>query len=249
MAKVAPTGGVSRPVIYVGLAAIIGVAYWAYGSPDTTTRHTSHTTVKKKVASNDPNNIITEADLTAHFERYSPGSRDPFVPVVARTMGGGEGSSKGGWALTGITTDDSGVANALIENTGTNESAFLKPGDKWNGLQVASIGGDTVTFKNALGQKTLLTFPAPPVAPEPEAPSVAAGGTSTLPGVPPFNPNITVPGAPPLPALGNAADTSSGDTGGNGGGGGGYGGYGGGGGRRGGGRRGGGGGGGFGGGN
>jgi len=141
---------------------------------------------------------ITPADLTAHFNRYPGGSRNPFMPVIvsAAALAAGSGKSASTWALTGINTID-GVTTALVENSVTGESEFLKVGDHWNGLTVASVGSDSATFIDPYGKVTQLSFPenAPDTteaggAPSPQTPQpnipLPVSGTVPTGGIPPF---------------------------------------------------------------
>jgi hypothetical protein len=166
---------VSRPIVYTALFAVVGYAVFLYTQPDAPVKHT-----KKKItvtASAAPDGFLPE-DLTAHFARYTGKGRDAFTALVtgARQQAADAAANKlpgkQAWALTGITTVNDSTT-AIVENQGSGESAFLKAGDSWNGLKVVSIGSDTVTFRNALGQETHLAFAA--TAPEPTATASAAG--------------------------------------------------------------------------
>ena len=146
---------VSRQLFYTvfGMIVVGGAAYY-YTMPDTTT--TTHIAHHTRLSSAVDADGITSQDLNAHFARYVGGKRDPFVPIVSLADTSSASHDRGGWQLTGINSVN-GVQSALLENGG-GDTIFLQPGDKWNGLKVASIGSDTVTFANALGQQTVLTF-------------------------------------------------------------------------------------------
>ena len=198
----------SRPVVYTFVAAVAAYAAFLLSQPDApTARHSVRVvTAARPVADADG---ITAADLNAHFPRYAVGTRDPFVPrVVPPKPPGGGGMGLGGardaWALTGIYTIND-TLNALVENRTTGESLSLKPGARWRGLRVLSIGDNSVVFENALGQHTKLAFAQP--ADEGPRPN-AAGGKFSLPAlrvVSPVGPLRPMPIIGPLPPLPSAA--------------------------------------------
>lgn len=201
----------SRPVVYSFVAAVAVYAAVVLTQPDAPAPHRRSRPVRHVAAG--VNAATTAADLTAHFARYHPtGKRNPFLSGLPRAgakagpkSGGAPGGGRGEWTLTGVNIIN-GTPNALVENGATGESAFLKPGDRWRGLRVLSIGPGAVAFLNALGQKTRLTFrPTAPVAP---APGAAAGGgrLQGLGAVRPLPPMPVLPGSvrplPTLPPLG-----------------------------------------------
>ncbi len=148
---------ISRPVVYSFVGAAVVYAIVVLTQPDApVAKRRVHVTRVVHAQADD----FTQADLTAHFARYPVSKRNPFLPALllggtraAHTAPGGPG----GWTLTGINIIN-GVPNALVENPSANDSVFLKPGDSWKGLRVASIGSDTIVFVNALGQQTHLSF-------------------------------------------------------------------------------------------
>ena len=180
------------------LAVVGGVAYvMSSGSDTPAATHKPHMKFGNTTTQADSSGILPE-DLTAQFSRYPGGSRNPFMPVVNSTTalsGGGKSSTT--WALTGIDTID-GVTTALVENSSTGDSVFLKAGDKWNGMRVTSIGSDSATFVDASGKVTQLSFPV-------NAPDTTEAGAAPSPQTPqqniPFPVSGTVPtgGIPPFP--------------------------------------------------
>ncbi|MBV9851447.1 MAG: hypothetical protein JO250_17400 [Armatimonadetes bacterium] len=190
----------SRPVVYTFVAAVAVYAVVLLTQPDTPVRHTvPRHTVRRAAGEADG---ITEADLTAHFARYVPGKRDPFVPKVvppkaAAGRGEGPGGARDAWTLTGIYAVND-TLNALVENRATGDSVSLKAGDRWRGLRVVSIGSDAVRFQNALGQQTRLAF-APPPAEGPGARTAGGAPTPALRVVGPLRPMPIVGPLPPLP--------------------------------------------------
>jgi hypothetical protein len=150
-------------IIYGIIAVLVVVCIYLYATPEQTS--TSHTQVVVTSTSQDQTTYDPADDTNAHFPRYVGSSRDPFIPGVSlndgQTSGSGSMVSSGKWALTGINTID-GTTTALIENSGTSESDFVKVGDTWNGLKVVAISDNSVAFVNALGLPTQLGFAAPP---------------------------------------------------------------------------------------
>jgi hypothetical protein len=153
-------------------------------------------------------------DMTAKFERYEGKSRDAFkpevlpkqsvitaLPTVRPSASPANPTNllsqlglRGSWTLTGINTIN-GTLSALIENPTTGDSAFLKTGDSWNGLQVVDIQPDTVVFLNSLGQRTQLKFVDPndeAATTTPGAAPTAPGSTTVVPGTPGSRTVITV---------------------------------------------------------
>ena len=158
-----------KKITYGLIAAASVVAIWLYLPQDTPP--TAHHTILKSSSASDAPVYDPAADTNVHFAKYLGSGRDPFVPGVQVTSGLSSASGKlaatGKWQLTGINTID-GTTSALIENSATNQTVFVKVGDSWNGLRVASIGEDTVDFINALGQPSQLGFTPPP---DPNIPS------------------------------------------------------------------------------
>ncbi|MBC8137849.1 MAG: hypothetical protein H8F28_18375 [Fibrella sp.] len=214
---------ISRPIVYVVVAAVAIYAIVLVTEPEKpVTKPKKRTSLGAGAKA--PAGFLTE-DLTATFTRYQGKSRDAFKPgimpkqTVMNTLPGGRDSDgvlsgpglRGSWTLTGINILD-GDRSALIENATTGDSAFLKSGDSWNGLQVVAIESDTVVFLNTLGQRTQLKF----VDPNDETPTTP-GTTTITPGTTPGRTVITVtpinkngltvaPGgvAPVIPALPSA---------------------------------------------
>ena len=177
---------VSRPVIYALVGALCVGAYLYLTNPDqsaTPTKHRATTKTTTVIADADG---ITAADYNAHFPRYPGSGRNPYVPGIlsasqqnasaAAALGAGSGGlggkAGGAWTLTGVNVIN-GIASALIESS-SGDSVTLQKGDQWHGLRVTSLSGDAVTFTNALGQTTELSFDS----------GTSAGANPTAPAVP-----------------------------------------------------------------
>lgn len=190
----------SKTIVF---AALVIVVIWAIvlkmsPSPPAVTSHKVRVQMGASSAIADTTGV-TQADYSARFIRYVGGNRrNPFTPLIASSSGAPDDPSNG-WSLTGINTID-GVTSAVLENSGTGDTAFVKPGDRWNGLRVVSIGMDNVILQSGAGLETVLSFPADAASGPDDSPSSlpngAPGTTIGLPG----NPGGQVPlGLPPAP--------------------------------------------------
>jgi len=200
--------GPSRLIIYTLVGAVAIYAYVLQTTPDKAAKHTkTHRTTHKTASTVDEG--ITDADLTAHFDRYKATGKAPFVPAIAlRPDQGGVLATGGGgqWSLTGVNTVD-GVTTATVENPASNDSAFLRVGDSWNGLRVTAITQESVSFTNALGQPTTLSFPGndlgdngQPAKPgENPAPSTGGGNIAAAPPLPSLSVRPMQIAGPPAP--------------------------------------------------
>lgn len=179
----------SKPVMWA-IVALAGTVIW-YLMPTQDTPTASRSARTAKIASKSDG--ISQADLDAHFPRYTGGKRNPFIPGVVNEAPGSQGSDsiaggKSDWALTGINSIN-GDQTACIENSATSESVFLKKGQTWNGLKVVKIADSGVLFEDPLGQQTTLGFKAPAAekntaSADQNAPTVA--GVEPLPPLPSF---------------------------------------------------------------
>lgn len=201
---------VSRPIVYTALFAVVVGAYVFLTQPDA-----PKATKKLRLTRSSTTNAngISDADLNAHFDRYTGGGRDPFIAgVVPLNPALASAPSlvptgRAGWALTGV-NEVNGIQQAVIENSTTSQSEYLTQGQTWNGLKVVSIAPDHVELQNVLGQTTQLTFAAPP---DVKGVSTLPNGTVTTDASTPANmalPSIADVGPlPPLPT-----DSTSGRT-------------------------------------
>lgn len=193
---------ISRPAVYTAVAAVSVYAVVLLTQPDAPAP--THKRVIMRHARADADSYLAN-DLSAHFARYQAGKRNPFLSKLpaAKPPAGAGSAAHGEWVLTGINIIN-GVPNALVENSATGDSVFLRPGDRWRGLRVLSIGTDAIAFLNALGQQTHLTFrPLEAVAPAPG--SREPGGGFRLQGLGTVVPLAPMPVGPsnirPLPVL------------------------------------------------
>ena len=161
---------VSRPVIYALVGALCVGAYLYLTNPDQTATPTKHRATTQVATVTADADGITAADYNAHFPRYPGSGRNPYTPGILSASqqnasasaafgsptGGLGGKAGGSWTLTGVNVVN-GVASALIESS-SGDSVTLQKGDQWHGLRVTGVTGDAVTFTNALGQATDLSF-------------------------------------------------------------------------------------------
>ncbi|HZO91899.1 MAG TPA: hypothetical protein VFB38_26515 [Chthonomonadaceae bacterium] len=198
---------ISRPILYIAIVGAIAYTAVILTEPDTPARKRAARSTKTAVVEAGG---FTKEDYTAHFARYRAQGRNAFQPLIVPhkasdkakqaapkktplVNGGIALNGKDGtWTLTGISALD-GVQSALLENSATKEIQFVKVGDVWNGLRVASIGSDAVVFVNAQGQQARLTFPE--IAPTPAPGTGAAAPNPAVPGA--SAPPGGIPTAPP----------------------------------------------------
>jgi hypothetical protein len=176
---------VSRPVIYIGVAAVIGAAVYLYTEPPAVVKKAA----VKKPAVRQTAGIpgILPEDYELKFASVTPNGRDLFRPLVSRTTtsrgsedGGGFGS--GGWRLTGISVVN-GQRLATVEST-SGDLASLRLGQSFDGHIVRAIGDSDVTVESQDGKREKLRFIDPTVV-EPEPirtnPAPAPSVTSSNP--------------------------------------------------------------------
>jgi len=181
------------------LSLIIGVGIivvlYLYLTPDSST--VSHpAAIVADDTSDSTATTDVEDDTNVHFPRYVGSNRDPFIPKIAadNPNPNGPGGLVNGktWQLTGINSIN-GQTTALLENSQTQQSVFLKVGDGWNGLTVISISDDAVNFVNSLGQVSQLGF-AQPDSPsntaENQVPGSNGPSVNQINPLPPLTPNF-----------------------------------------------------------
>ncbi len=196
---------ISRPAVYTFVGAVAVYAWVILTQPDAPTP--AHKVRATRPAASHAEDLAA-ADLAAHFTRYQAGKKNPFLPHLPASAGMAAEKTahaeQGKWTLTGISSIN-GVPNALVESA-AGDSVFLKPGDRWRGLRVLSIGTDAVILLNALGQQTSLAFrPLGASLPDAGAGAPGVGGFQLQP-LGTVSPMPVTPGSirplPPLPSFG-----------------------------------------------
>lgn len=148
---------ISRPILYVGLAAI-GVIGYFMTEPEPT-KQTSAPKPKAKVAKKQDTSKFLEVDYKitrADLPKLASLEKNTFRPIIARQSGLGELVQEGGippdfaggdgnWVCTG-TAEVDGVRMALVENKSTGEGEFLKEGQTWKSAVVSKVLEDGVVM-------------------------------------------------------------------------------------------------------
>ena len=190
----------SRPVIYIAVAAAIGAGVYLYTEPAAVVKKP---TVKKSTLrlSEGTTGILPE-DYELKFAAVAPSGRDLFRPLVARTtttrgVGDDSGFGSGGWRLTGISIVN-GQRQATVEST-NGDLASLRLGQTFDGYIVRAISDLDVTIEGTDGKREKLRFVDPTVV-EPEP---VRTNTAPQPSVTPSTPAAMQTPAPATD-LGNA---------------------------------------------
>lgn len=152
---------ISRPVIYLALAAVCIAAY-VLATPTAPPKKRSLPKPRVRVDVVDAQ--FTPEDRTASFTDGVPVARNAFKPLVVRKnttlvsalaaaggvptdFTGGDGS----WVCTGVAEVD-GVRQALLENRSSGEGVFLRQGDRWKKTVVSQVLEDAVVLVGPGGQ-------------------------------------------------------------------------------------------------
>lgn len=183
---------ISRPILYLVVIGAVAYAAVLLTEPEQKPKKVGPRTTQS--ASKAPTGF-TEADLTATFPRYNGKYQDAFKPkvVVKKEVPAPAptplfGNGVGVWSLTGISSIN-GEPSALVENSSTQESVFLKIGESWNGYRVQAIEPSAVILVNGEGKQTRLIFEqfAEEPKPSPSAAPPGVGVATTTPAPPPGN--------------------------------------------------------------
>lgn len=108
----------------------------------------------------------TDADYSAKFEKPPRALRNVFLPLIkshAPETGPADSAKEAplkipallaegdpNWAFTGIAEVD-GQRLALLENSASHQSGFVKEGDPWKGAKIRKITPDSLTMEDADG--------------------------------------------------------------------------------------------------
>lgn len=167
---------VSRPVVYLGLAAI-GVAAWMLTEPEDQAPRRGQPLVAGRQS---PPSEFDEIDLNASFQPVNQPVKNVFRPLVVRTRPG-EGDAvrttneipndfangEAGWTYTGTAIVD-GVPTALVEHAASGQGDFLQAGDAWRLARVVQVGPDFLTLIGPAGvSRTMRLFFEPAQQDEP----------------------------------------------------------------------------------
>ena len=158
----------TSPVVWAGIVAA-AVAVYIVTTPSDDAAATTSKRKKKTVASKN-DGVITQADLDAYKRKFPPvvvQAVDAFNPLVkkqikaaaivplepsveeleARTRAVPVSLTNGeqNWYVTGCPSLN-GVREALLENTGTGELKYVRPGDRWKAARVQGVDLSTLTL-------------------------------------------------------------------------------------------------------
>jgi hypothetical protein len=193
---------VSRPVVYIGLAAIIGAAVYLYLTPAEVVKKAP----PKKLTSKQSAGIqgILPEDYELKFPSVTQPGRDVFLPLVARTTNARAANESddfgtNGWHLTGISIVN-GQRMATVESS-NGDLASLRLGQTFDGFIVRAISDSAVTIEAPDGRKQKLNFVAP-TAVEPDAGRTIPTSTPSVPQ------STSAENNPPAPAT-NSGSTNN----------------------------------------
>ncbi|MEI7576708.1 MAG: hypothetical protein WCK51_07435 [Armatimonadota bacterium] len=107
-------------------------------------------------------------DEKAQFASISGELPNAFKPAVQKRIAVGSAktsnaippiftSGETGWIYTG-NMEVNGGQNALLENGGTGEGVFLKPGEKWKSMTLKQVKADSIVLRAADGFEKEIFF-------------------------------------------------------------------------------------------
>lgn len=155
---------ISRPLIYIGIAAV-GVGAWILTAPDDRAKAPTKPRATSRVKQKET--LYDTSDYEAKFTPIVSVTRDAFQPLIARKSaligsigaGGVPADFAGGdanWVCTG-TAEVDGIRMALLENRASGEGVFLKQGDRWKRTIVSTVRPDSVVLVGPGGEAKTIT--------------------------------------------------------------------------------------------
>lgn len=173
---------VSKPVLFFALFATAAAVY-LWSSPETASAKTPPTT-KKRVAKAKfdgwdfpppepalpkPKAIARDVFLPkVKVQRVvrlpSPGAKEDLVAIPTNLADG-----EGGWAYTGMAEVD-GVRMALLENSGTRQSGYIREGEDWKKAHVVGITTACIVLSDEKGVAQTIYRYNPNDPPKPKPP-------------------------------------------------------------------------------
>ena len=181
---------ISRPIVYGSVAIIAAAALW-YTS-DEPPKIKLAAAKKLPIAAQAVKSDYTESDYLAKFEKPKDTKRNLFQPLIhsrASIVSANADSSAPlkipallaegdpNWAFTGIAEVD-GQRLALLENSATHQSGFVKEGDPWKGAKIRRITQDSLTMEDQDGVQQVVPRYDPNQPEKPKA--TPTGGFETL---------------------------------------------------------------------
>lgn len=154
---------ISKPVIYLMVAAV-GLSAYTFMSGPTTTGKSDIKAAERKSKSK-KEDLFTKEDYEIQFARLDEPAKNAFTPLVARSSAkvapgpdvippdftGGDPN----WVFTG-TTDIDGRQSALFENKVTFESEFVSTGERWKNCTIRQISEGQVALSAKTGKHVTL---------------------------------------------------------------------------------------------
>jgi len=170
MSKTTTTNKKSSLPLLVGVL-VVALAFGMMGGGDSKTSTKKSTgmqfpTVAKKKKTGDIEYL--PEDEKAQFASIEGGLPNAFKPAVEKKslMGSSKTSNaippvftsgETGWIYTG-NMEVNGGQNALVENSGTGEGVFLKPGEKWKSMTLKQVKSDSIILRAGDGFEKEIFF-------------------------------------------------------------------------------------------
>lgn len=152
--------------LYGGIAALGGIAYYMTGG--STPPPTTAPAAKKKAPQVAGVTELLPIDYNSTPNMFQPiglGIKDTFTPLVYRqerkkdptvlnqsdlSIPGNFTGGETNWAFDGVTTVD-GKRSALVENSTSGQSEYLRPGEKWKSSTVKDITENVLILRDVSG--------------------------------------------------------------------------------------------------
>ena len=192
----------TSPVVWLGILGSV-VAIYIVTTPPEAPPSNSSSTRKKKPAAAKTEGQITQADYEAYKKPFPPVGVSPvdaFNPLVKQAVKETtikaidlpEGTTKGvpssltggeeNWYVTGVPALN-GVREALLENTGTGETRYLRTGDRWKSARVTGIDLATLSLVGPSGASVQVPVIQPGETPGgTKTAEIPAGAPLAIPG-------------------------------------------------------------------
>jgi hypothetical protein len=167
MSKATTTNKKSSLPLLVGVL-VVALAFGMMGGGDSKTSTKKSTgmqfpTAAKKKKTGDIEYL--PEDEKAQFASIEGGLPNAFKPAVEKKslMGSSNAippvftSGETGWIYTG-NMEVNGGQNALVENSGTGEGVFLKPGEKWKSMTLKQVKSDSIILRAGDGFEKEIFF-------------------------------------------------------------------------------------------
>lgn len=207
----------SRPMLYLLVGAVVIAA--ALKATEAEPLAKPAPPRKRTVKAGEAGWDFPAQDPRQRFPKPARLTRNPFKPLVASErlatvnepkikedlvqVPSNLADGEGGWAYTGMVEVD-GVRMALLQNSGTNLSGYVREGETWKKSRIVGISSPCVVFADEKGVNTTV-FRYNPNDP-PKAPAPPQGGFMPTG---PIGGNLTVRPLTPPPPPNNLARTNA----------------------------------------